>query len=717
MSRFAALALLLAAPVTLSAQTLAEKVPADSLVYVGFKGSNALAGDYQKSHLKGMLDATDLDMLVSDDFARKLAVVIGRENPQAARPIAAIFASVKQMWRYPTAISYGQGKDGKPRLTVLCDAGTAADTLMKQLQVALPKTPDVQVGRSGTLVCVSFGDNTATAGLLTAMAGSTSLAKQPQFLAAMKQVDPSAAVVAFGSIKGMVEAWGPPTGQADATSAQTRSALGVDSVQYIAMSGAFAGQGWTERAFIAAPAPRKGLATLLEGKAISPECLSLVPASAAKVSVFQLDLAALMEQTRAFFRENDPETSAHLEQGLTYSQSFLQLDITKDLLPALGPTWITYADPGIGGVQPLGNVCVNVLRNPQQAEQSLRSIQDSLLVMANTGLQMQKMTLTAYERQIGQTQVHTLALPVVAPSWAIRDGKLYVGLYPQVVVAAADFAASKASSFADNAQFAALQKQVGVPVQSVSYTDLGQLADGGYGTALVLTHYPGFADLFGIPTPTMALPPLPELKKHVSPAMAVTWSDPAGWHYQRNSPFFGSGALETVLSPDTVGEGALATSIMLPSLARAREKANQVKCASNLRMIGQGCLLYANDHLREGGIYPASLGELLATQQIGLEAFVCPSGNVSIPAELQSAPMEQKVAWVAHNSPYIYLGKGLKTSCNPEYIIAYEKPEAHGREGSNVLFADGHVEFILTAAMPGLLQRARTAGQAIPAAR
>jgi len=50
-----------------------------------------------------------------------------------------------------------------------------------------------------------------------------------------------------------------------------------------------------------------------------------------------------------------------------------------------------------------------------------------------------------------------------------------------------------------------------------------------------------------------------------------------------------------------IGIIALLISILLPSLNRARETANRVKCASNLRQVGQGLLLYANDNK---GAYP-----------------------------------------------------------------------------------------------------------------
>src|SRR4051812_38576483 len=70
--------------------------------------------------------------------------------------------------------------------------------------------------------------------------------------------------------------------------------------------------------------------------------------------------------------------------------------------------------------------------------------------------------------------------------------------------------------------------------------------------------------------------------------------------------------------------GGILISVMLPSLCRASETANRVKCASNLRQIGQAIELYAKDH---GGQYPASLAELPGEEEIGSEVLTCPSSN------------------------------------------------------------------------------------------
>src|SRR5213593_2662206 len=59
-----------------------------------------------------------------------------------------------------------------------------------------------------------------------------------------------------------------------------------------------------------------------------------------------------------------------------------------------------------------------------------------------------------------------------------------------------------------------------------------------------------------------------------------------------------------------IGIIALLISILLPSLNRARETANRVKCASNLRQIGQAILLYSNENK---GAFPRTCWDNTAT--------------------------------------------------------------------------------------------------------
>jgi len=137
-------------------------------------------------------------------------------------------------------------------------------------------------------------------------------------------------------------------------------------------------------------------------------------------------------------------------------------------------------------------------------------------------------------------------------------------------------------------------------------------------------------------------------------------------------------------------------SIMLPSLNRAREAAQRVKCASNLRQIGQGIMMYANEHRGE---YPDAIEKLIITEDLTSDVFVCPSSNDDrAPGATPQAQAANLTA--GKHLSYVYVGKGFTTVSGPgapsmgRTVVAYEPPANHANAGINVLFADGHVAFV-----------------------
>lgn len=133
---------------------------------------------------------------------------------------------------------------------------------------------------------------------------------------------------------------------------------------------------------------------------------------------------------------------------------------------------------------------------------------------------------------------------------------------------------------------------------------------------------------------------------------------------------------------------------LVSSLAQAKEKANQIKCASNLRQIGMAAQLYAQDNLRLRGPYGPGFDKLVQTQPISPEVFKCPSDSSSGTEQLTGNPCS-----------YIWLGQNLNVSSNPNCVLAYEPLTNHGNVGSNFLFADGHVEFIVAKDAAGIVQQ------------
>lgn len=135
--------------------------------------------------------------------------------------------------------------------------------------------------------------------------------------------------------------------------------------------------------------------------------------------------------------------------------------------------------------------------------------------------------------------------------------------------------------------------------------------------------------------------------------------------------------------------GACMGSFLLPSLNRARETANRVKCASNMRQIGQAMLLYSNDNL---GNFPETLDQLLLTQDITSEVFTCPSSNDS-PASGPDAKTQAANLNAGGHLSYVYVGKGMTNAAGADVVVLYEPLTNHSNDGINILWGDGHVSF------------------------
>jgi hypothetical protein len=140
---------------------------------------------------------------------------------------------------------------------------------------------------------------------------------------------------------------------------------------------------------------------------------------------------------------------------------------------------------------------------------------------------------------------------------------------------------------------------------------------------------------------------------------------------------------------------ALAVALLLPSLGRARETANRLKCASCLRQIGQAAAIYANDH---AGMLPPDLISLYQHADITPEVFTCPSSAI----EKADGPTQAQIVTLmlsGNHLSFAWTGGGLTSAAPADVILAFDLelhvPKDHATTtGMNVLFSDGSVTFV-----------------------
>ncbi len=124
-------------------------------------------------------------------------------------------------------------------------------------------------------------------------------------------------------------------------------------------------------------------------------------------------------------------------------------------------------------------------------------------------------------------------------------------------------------------------------------------------------------------------------------------------------------AVNTSMMNVNGGSAAIAVSILMPALSRAKTLAKNTVCQTNLKGIGVATVIYMNDHK---GKAPDTLEELTEAD-LTEKSMICPE-------------CEEKYTWC---------GKGLDDSCPFDAVLAYCECHLDDDLGYNVLYADAHV--------------------------
>jgi len=694
------------------AQPLAKHVPADAVAYVGWRGADDPGEGYAGSNLQALRGETDLPEAISQ--ALDVIQRANADNEEVKRVTGLIRTIGRVSWRHPTA-AYVQrvGNPDMPvRLVVLWGVqGDQAAALEAQLNQAFPPMgdapgPQPTVRRTDGLVSLTIG-GAGVDGLDRAEVG-VSLKTNPDFRRALAKVNPDGLVVVYADGQGLVSLIDRAV-ERDGIAEQTetwskvRDALGLAGLNAAAWSGGFDGKDWRSDLFIDAPAPRTGLLSMLDGQPITDQELDAVPAEATWMLATRFDLGALLDAVRQAVAAIDPTASPKLENALAQASAMTGVDIEADLIRSLGSAWFAYTDPGATGSGMMGLCVVNELKDAGKAERAitaLGAIANALMGQAGGA----DMHIRFHTTTDGDMTLHSLGVPFVSPTWSVYEGRLYVGLYPQTVLAAGQRVRAGAGSILSNEKFQAVRARLGVDgAGTIVFADLPKTARDAYPNMVMMAQMgSGMLAMFGSESMPTLLPPYLKIEPYLVPAGQVSWIDDAGYHSRSISPFPGSMMLGLQGGSQATMGAPLAVGILLPALGAARRAARQMKSVTQCRGVVQSQVTYAIGENKER--MADDIGLLLEKNYFTHEYVISPNSRVSPPREFNHWDIEQQKQWVRENASYVLI-PGLKADINSETVAVFERPDHSDGSGIAVGFNDGIARFMDLRQARNLIER------------
>ena len=705
---------------------LAERLPKQSLFYIGWAGRNL------------PLDGSTFGQLLREPAVGKILSSLYQaardSTPPPDRPaLEHVWALASIVWQHPIALSLidvGAGQTGPViSAALLIDLGEhkadfdkhldavllAADVPLKEAVVgktayrvlSTPAGP-VGFGAMGNVFFLTVG--AAAPQKLLSVKPPQSLSAAKSFAAAHKVVggpnEQLAVYLDLTAIRARVETFAPPAGP-DATKSEfsrALDALGLGKATALAGTMRIVDKGLYMKTKLFTPVPHRGLLFPLAGAPITEADLAHLPDDALYAATIKLNPSALYAEIRHVIRQFDPKAEQEFLRGVREAEKELGISITRDILANLGDTWTLLSAPSIGGFG-TGTVLIVKARDAKKLSATTAKI-EALLRRRMGGPSRSRRpggsTPGIETLKSGKLKVHYVRIPSrdfmpLAPAWAVHEDKFYFALWPQVIIGAVQGAGRR--PLAQDPAFRKLRGRVAVKASAMTFVNTPQIVRRLYN--FILVGWTGISNSREatrnfpfVPQPDW-LPALPQIEKYLQPEISAISSDAEGITIEG----YGSTPLTGLATAPVAAP--MAAAVLLPAVGRARNLAQQAVSMANLNAIGKAVAMYMAEYDDK---VPPNLAKLVELRYITPQALVSPVSGRKMPTDSKGVPKGE--------SDYVYIVMG--PDADGELIRAYERPENHRNKGTCVLLVSGVVTWMDMPQFKALLRRTLAARKKSP---
>jgi prepilin-type processing-associated H-X9-DG protein len=672
---------------------LVTRLPEGVVGFVATSGEDALKADFAKTTLGRIWNDPNVQI-----FCRSIKdLVVSKvqqeaDDPNALKQMGTFLDMAQLLVSRPLVIGVAtlkapvRIKDGPPvyafaildagtrkaqfeamvkKLETLAGADAIADVAIGSARMRGPKAAPLYWGWSGNYLVVAAND----AAGLTWQYLQKPRATVPEYL---KKVPAAGdALVVHANVQAITSLVDATARQADKvreadTITGVLKELGLSGVKALTARVGFAGPDVVAGSFLEIVGPRTGLLATL--KPMDPALLDMVDARAVTADAFDLDVAGAYDAIMRAIRTASPEVYAQVEKRLAGFESEAGLSVRKGLLESLaGPVVFYTLGVDAASGTPGGAALLIKLKNAELFETTLTNLGSYVAARSKGALQVGMQTGEG-GRKVYTWTTPQLAMMQITPTWSIAKGYAVIASNQVISERATKQMAARGEgrpSVRDTPGYKAVASRLPDHLVSLRYADSRTQYTQ---TMTALRQVWPMASMFAMQAGVKLPPTLPALEpiiQDMQPGCRARWLGPDGLYVRYQGP-----GIEVSLS--SVAGVSFGMGVLMPALARVRQLAFRMTSGTNLSGIGGACHFYAANHDDK---MPPDLQTLVK------EAALAPKA-------LESKRKPRDFA----GPSYVYI-PGQTTAMNERNVLAYEDP-AYCTEGVNVLFLDGHVEFM-----------------------